>query len=118
MKQNQIRFDAQGAKVCDALLEVGEKSWIRPGEIADSFRIALEGIQPRLIVVVLIAFGKDAHPNFVKRSRTQRVQRLPLKLLALVHPRITSCPKREVRRTVRIRKMILIPHHNRTMSTR
>jgi len=78
MKQDEVCFDPHFAQIGDALLDVGEERGVRPCEVTLARRVALEGIERGLVVVVLIALGKDAHANFVEGRGAQSFKRLLL----------------------------------------
>ena len=94
-----------------------EERWIRPCEIVLALGVALEWIERRLVVIVLIALGKDAHANLVERPRSQGLQRLLLEIVRLMDPRIASCSKRKERRAIGVGKMMRVMHRDRAVGS-
>src|SRR5262249_12582538 len=71
MEQNDVSLNAELLKVSDALFEMLKKFWVEPREVPGVRRIAFEGIEWRLIGVPLVAFGKNAHADFVERRGSE-----------------------------------------------
>src|SRR5207244_8044693 len=86
MKQNQIGFDAEIAKLCDAFFLMPEKRRVETREIPSIRSSAFKRIERRLVLVVDVMLGKDAHAHLVEGRILQRRQGLLFKLIALMRP--------------------------------
>ena len=81
MEEDEVCLDVECTEVCDALLDVSEEGGIRAAEIVATGGIAFERVERRFIVVVLVAFWKNAHADLVEGGVTERGKRLLLDLL-------------------------------------
>jgi hypothetical protein len=83
MKQNNIGFDSQCAKLANAFFQMLEKPRVEPRKVPLVRRRACEGVQRRLVLVPGIPLRKNAHAKLVEGRLRERFQSLLLKLVLL-----------------------------------
>jgi len=112
MKENEIGLDAESAKIGDALFQMREEGRIGSGEVVDAGGRAFEGIKGGLVMVVLVALGKDAHANLVEWSGSQGGKRLLLQGFRLVDPGVGCSAKGKERRAIFVGEVIIVADRN------
>ncbi|MBA7714975.1 hypothetical protein ES703_124009 [subsurface metagenome] len=130
MEKNKVGLDSQIAQIADALLEVPEEFRIETavvpvfqrasnaGHDRTRLRRALERIEFRLVFVVRIAFGEDAHSHLIKRCIFERGQRLFFHRVSLMCPGIAGGADLKIRSTVGVCKVPGLVHTNRAVIAR
>ncbi len=82
VKQNEISLDVEIAKLAEALLQVRPVGGVEARDVAGLRQCgsgwADEGVKHRLVVVVLVGLGEQAHANFVEWRDLERRERLLL----------------------------------------
>ncbi len=118
MEDDDIRLDTQVAQLPDALFEMVLECRVETLEIPVPLRLALVGVIYRLVHVINVILGENTHPYFIERRVFQRLQRLLLHLITLMHPGITGGTDRKVRCTISIGELRSIVDTDRTMVAR
>ncbi len=90
MKEDEVGLNAEGLELSDAGFEIGEEFGDEASVIVDAGSGAREGIEGRLVAIVLVPLGEDAHAQLVERRLAEGGDGLVLESGGLMGPGVAG----------------------------